>query len=252
MSVIHKQRRTTSELKIFQNERAYENAHVFLWLIKDTSWCHGWRVLGMAMILPTLTVQLHLTWNSRKDVHEVFHSIAVACWIIANAIWMTGEFFYQDFLAPFRAMVLKRASGVDPLCYCAGDRFALEAHQDEHPAFNRRAVGSIPIGRTRRSFFMRRWKVSCQTFYRFTLPCVPLVQWITTRVYETRDSGSSPERDTKFLGVSSSGQDGALSMPRRGFDSPRARQVRPSQLDIRQPLTRMPDGGRFDAGKLIR
>ena len=27
--------------------------------------------------------------------------------------------------------------------------FALEAHQDEHPAFNRRAVGSIPIGRTR-------------------------------------------------------------------------------------------------------
>ena len=85
-----------------------------------------------------------------------------------------------------------------------------------------------------------------------SLPCVPLVQWITTRVYETRDSGSSPERDTKVLGVSSSGQDGALSMPRRGFDSPRARQVRPSQLDIRQPLTRMPDGGRFGAGKLIR
>jgi hypothetical protein len=85
-----------------------------------------------------------------------------------------------------------------------------------------------------------------------SLPCVPLVQWITTRVYETRDSGSSPERDAKFLGVSSSGQDGALSMPRRGFDSPRARQVRPSQLDIRQPLTRMLDGGRFGAGKLIR
>jgi hypothetical protein len=38
-----------------------------------------------------------------------------------------------------------------------------------------------------------------------SLPCVPLVQWITTRVYETRDSGSSPERDAKFLGVSSSG-----------------------------------------------
>ena len=31
-----------------------------------------------------------------------------------------------------------------------------------------------------------------------SLPCVPLVQWITTRVYETRDSGSSPERDAKF------------------------------------------------------
>lgn len=27
--------------------------------------------------------------------------------------------------------------------------FASEAHKDEHPAFNRRAVGSIPTGRTR-------------------------------------------------------------------------------------------------------
>ena len=29
--------------------------------------------------------------------------------------------------------------------------FALEAHKNERPAFNRRAVGSIPIGRTRSS-----------------------------------------------------------------------------------------------------
>ena len=50
------------------------------------------------MILPTLGVQVHLTWNSRRDVHEDFHSIAVACWITANAIWMTGEFFYEDSL----------------------------------------------------------------------------------------------------------------------------------------------------------
>jgi len=83
-------------LKIFRNERAYENAHVFLWLLKDTAWCHSWHWLGMSMIAPTLAVQLHLTWNTRKDVHEVFHSIAVACWISANAIWMTGEFFCGD------------------------------------------------------------------------------------------------------------------------------------------------------------
>jgi hypothetical protein len=50
----------------------------------------------MAMIIPTLGVQVHLTWNSRRDVHEIFHSVAVACWIAANAIWMTGEFFYRD------------------------------------------------------------------------------------------------------------------------------------------------------------
>ena len=32
-----------------------------------------------------------------------------------------------------------------------------------------------------------------------SLPYVPLVQRIKTRVYETRDSGSNPERDTKFM-----------------------------------------------------
>lgn len=87
-------------MKLFRTEREYENAHVFLWLLKDTSWCHSWRWFGMAMIIPTLAVQLHLTWKSRKDIHEVFHAIAVACWIAANGIWMTGEFFYGDSFRP--------------------------------------------------------------------------------------------------------------------------------------------------------
>jgi hypothetical protein len=30
---------------------------------------------------------------------------------------------------------------------------------------------------------------------------VPFVQWIRTERYERSDSGSSPERDTKFFGV---------------------------------------------------
>ncbi len=83
-------------MKIFNNVRAYENLHICLWLIKDTSWCQTWRPLGMFMIIPTLAVQLHITWQRRKDIHEVFHNIAVACWIAANAIWMTGEFYYED------------------------------------------------------------------------------------------------------------------------------------------------------------
>jgi len=87
-------------LKGFKNERAYENAHAFLWLLKDTSWRHSWRFLGMVMIVPTLAVQMHLTWRSRHDLHEVFHSIAVACWIAANAIWMSGEFFRGDSWRP--------------------------------------------------------------------------------------------------------------------------------------------------------
>lgn len=87
-------------MKLFKNERAYENALVFLWLLKDTSWCHSWHFLGMAMIVPTLAVQIYLTWRSRYDEHEVFHSIAVACWIAANAIRMTDEFFRGDSWRP--------------------------------------------------------------------------------------------------------------------------------------------------------
>lgn len=83
-------------MRIFKSEREYENFHVFLWLLKDTSWCHLWRSFGMFMLIPALLVQLHLTWKCRRDVHEVFHSVAVAFWILSNGIWMTGEFFYDD------------------------------------------------------------------------------------------------------------------------------------------------------------
>lgn len=83
-------------MKLFKNPRAYENAHIFLWLLKDNAWCHDWQIFGMCMIVPTLLVQLHLAWKARSDVHEIFHAIAVACWITANAIWMTGEFFFND------------------------------------------------------------------------------------------------------------------------------------------------------------
>jgi hypothetical protein len=87
-------------MKILENKRDIENAHIFLWLMKDNSWCHDWHIFGMVMIFPTLAVQMYLTWGSRHDIHEVFHSIAVLLWIAANAIWMTGEFFYDDSCRP--------------------------------------------------------------------------------------------------------------------------------------------------------
>lgn len=83
-------------MKLFRTQRDIENLHIFLWLMKDNAWCHDWHFVGMAFIMPTLAVQLYLTWLVRKDVHEIFHAVAVLFWITANGIWMTGEFFFND------------------------------------------------------------------------------------------------------------------------------------------------------------
>jgi hypothetical protein len=83
-------------MKLFKTHRDYENIHILFWLMKDNAWCHDWHWLGMMMIVPTLIIQIHLTWLARRDFHEIFHCIAVLFWICANAIWMTGEFFYDD------------------------------------------------------------------------------------------------------------------------------------------------------------
>ncbi len=85
----------------FKNIREYENLHIALWLMKDTCWVMSWKVVGMCMILPTLAVAMHLAWRSRKNISDLFHNIAVCCWITANATWMTGEFFYHDELRPY-------------------------------------------------------------------------------------------------------------------------------------------------------
>ena len=91
-----------------KNIREYENLHIALWLLKDTCWVtagtypadsmwhHAWQIFGMIMIVPTLAVAIHITWRSRKQISDLFHNIAVCLWITANAVWMTGEFFFED------------------------------------------------------------------------------------------------------------------------------------------------------------
>jgi hypothetical protein len=80
--------------------REYENAHIVLWIIKDLSWCCGWHVLGITMILPTLIVAVDIARRSRDDRTELSHNLAVCFWICANAVWMTGEFFFNDAWRP--------------------------------------------------------------------------------------------------------------------------------------------------------
>jgi hypothetical protein len=95
-----------------KNIREYENLHIALWLLKDTCWVtagtyenspfwyNAWRTAGMVMIIPTLAVAIHICWKSRHHIADLFHNIAVCLWIAANAVWMTGEFFYADGTRP--------------------------------------------------------------------------------------------------------------------------------------------------------
>lgn len=76
--------------------RNLENTHILLWLIKDTCWVLNFKPLGVFMILPTICMAIYLTYLSRLDRKELLHNLAVTCWILANSIWMIGEFFFND------------------------------------------------------------------------------------------------------------------------------------------------------------
>lgn len=88
----------TSAAKKF---RFYENLHVLFWLIKDMCWCMLYKPVGILMITPTLVLAIYFTIKFRHDAMELVHNLAICCWIIANCIWMIGEFFFQDGLRPY-------------------------------------------------------------------------------------------------------------------------------------------------------
>lgn len=76
--------------------RSFENFHIVLWLIKDMCWCMLWKPLAIAMILPTLAFAVYITYKSRAFKAELYHNLAVIMWILANSIWMLGEFYFND------------------------------------------------------------------------------------------------------------------------------------------------------------
>ncbi len=76
--------------------RKLENFHIVLWLLKDTCWVMDLKLPGMIMIIPTLSLALYITWRFRDLRSELYHNLAVCCWIAANSVWMTGEFYYSD------------------------------------------------------------------------------------------------------------------------------------------------------------
>ena len=76
--------------------RKLENLHVGFWLLKDASWCQHWIVVGLLAAIPTLGLSIKLAWDSRHDIEELVHASAAVLWILANIVWMTGEFFFDD------------------------------------------------------------------------------------------------------------------------------------------------------------
>ncbi len=84
--------------------RRLENLHILLWLIKDYCWISNFKILGLIMIVPTVSVAICITYKNRSLVAELWHNLAIVCWISANSLWMIGEFYFKDTTRPF-AMV---------------------------------------------------------------------------------------------------------------------------------------------------
>lgn len=76
--------------------RRYENAHIFLWLLKDISWAADFKYFGTFMIIPTLTMAFFILYHTKSSITDCIHNSAVVLWIVANSLWMTGEFFGFD------------------------------------------------------------------------------------------------------------------------------------------------------------
>lgn len=76
--------------------RKMENMHIAFWLLKDISWCMIWKPIGIAMIVPTLSVAIWIAWKNSSIKSELAHNLAIVFWITANAYWMISEFLKFD------------------------------------------------------------------------------------------------------------------------------------------------------------
>jgi hypothetical protein len=93
------------------------NLHILLWLFKDACWVSNWKLLGTVMIVPTLSMAIYITYRFWHELEERYHNIGVFCWICANAIWMLGEFFYNDGFRPFAQVFFFTGLGVVAFYY---------------------------------------------------------------------------------------------------------------------------------------
>ena len=118
------------DIHVSPRYRWIENGHILLWLVKDTCWAMEYKAGGIFMIFPTITVAFYILWKSRGVRSEFFHNIAVCFWILANSIWMVGEFYEGD-ARPIAVVLF--ATGLGFLIYYYARFFRNDQkHQREH------------------------------------------------------------------------------------------------------------------------
>jgi hypothetical protein len=84
-----------------------ENLHIVFWLFKDIAWCLSLTLLGVVMIIPTLTISIIIAYRTRNIFSELAHNLAITVWITANSFWMCTEFFGVDHVIVYGNITMK-------------------------------------------------------------------------------------------------------------------------------------------------
>lgn len=81
----------------FKTWSEYEHIHVFFWVGKDTAWNWWLQSMWVVFFVPTFLIGLdfvYLTIRSKRLVIDHAHYFAQFLWVVANAVWAGGEFWF--------------------------------------------------------------------------------------------------------------------------------------------------------------
>jgi hypothetical protein len=96
--------------------RRMENLHILFWLMKDISWCLIFKEMGIAMVIPTLSIAIWIAWKNREIKSELIHNVAIVFWITANGYWMISEFFGFDTVKIWQGLTGKNLALIPFVC----------------------------------------------------------------------------------------------------------------------------------------
>jgi hypothetical protein len=80
----------------FNSWREYENLHSLFWIGKDTAWVLAKTPMWFLFFFPTLSVSIDVTVTTLFKPNLLIdhaHHCAQLLWVLANAVWATGELF---------------------------------------------------------------------------------------------------------------------------------------------------------------